>query len=126
MTKDTEKSKEVRPAKEPMDPVRKWTLIVLAACVGLMFWYLRADRVTPYTSQARVHALVVPVASEVSGTVIDVLISNNETVVAGQELFRIDPENYELAVENAEANLQSARQATGASSANVGRGGGVR
>ena len=119
MTKDTEKNKEALPAKEPMDPVRKWTLIVLAACVGLMFWYLRADRVTPYTSQARVHALVVPVVSEVSGTVIDVMISNNETVVAGQALFRIDPENYELALQNAEANLQSARQATGASTANV-------
>jgi multidrug resistance efflux pump len=122
MTNDTEnnsKSTDRAPSKEPMDPVRKWTLIVLGACVVLFFWYLRADRVTPYTTQARVHALVVPVAPEVSGTVTDVFVANNEIVTAGQELFRLDDSNYRLGVETAEANLQSARQATGASTAGV-------
>lgn len=106
-------------AKEPMDPVRKWTLIVLGACVVLMFWYLVSDRVTPYTNQARVHALVVPVAAEVSGIVTEVAVTNNEFVSAGQELFHIDLDKYQLAVDTAQANLQSARQATGASTANV-------
>jgi multidrug resistance efflux pump len=119
MTKDTENKNQAAPAKAPTDPVRKWTLIILGACVVLMFWYLRADRVTPYTSQARVHALVVPVAPEVSGTVTDVFVGNNETVTAGQELFSLDPNRYQLAVETAQANMQSARQATGASTANV-------
>ncbi len=106
-------------AKAPMDPVRKWTLIVLGACVVLMFWYIAADRITPYTNQARVHALVVPVAAEVSGTVTSVSVSNNEFVSAGQELFAVDRNRYQLAVETAQANLQSARQATGVSTANV-------
>lgn len=106
-------------SKVPMDPVRKWTLIVLGICVVLMFWYLRSDRVTPYTNQASVHALVVPIAAEVSGTVTNVFVANNEFVSAGQELFRIDSNKYQLAVETAQANLQSARQATGASTANV-------
>ena len=102
-----------------MDPVRKWTLIVLGACVVLMFWYLRSDRVTPYTNQARVHALVVPIAAQVSGNVTDVAVANNEYVAADQELLQIDRTRYLLAVETAKANLQSARQATGASTANV-------
>jgi multidrug resistance efflux pump len=106
-------------AKDAMDPVRKWTLIVLGACVALMFWYIVADRVTPYTNQARVHALVVPVAAEVSGIVTSVSVSNNEFVSDGQELFSIDRNRYQLAVETAQANLQSARQATGVSTANV-------
>ena len=106
-------------SKEPMDPVRKWTLIVLGVCVILMFWYLRSDRVTPYTNQARVHALVVPIAPQVSGIVTGVEVTNNEYVAADQELFRVDRDQYQLAVETAEANLQSARQATGASTANV-------
>ena len=106
-------------ARAPMDPVRKWTLIVLGACVVLMFWYLVSDRVTPYTNQARVHALVIPVAAEVSGFVTGVAVSNDELVSAGQELFQIEPNRYQLAVETAQANLQSARQATGASTANV-------
>jgi multidrug resistance efflux pump len=106
-------------ARAPMDPVRKWTLIVLGSCVVLMFWYLVSDRITPYTNQARVHALVVPIAPQVSGIVTNVAITNNEFVTAGQVLFRIDADQYELAVETAQANLQSARQATGASTANV-------
>ncbi|MCH8335369.1 MAG: HlyD family secretion protein [Proteobacteria bacterium] len=105
--------------KAPMDPVRKWTLIVLGACLVLMAWYLISDRVTPYTNQARVHALVVPIAPQVSGIVTDVAVTNNEYVSADQELFRIDRDQYQLAVENARANLQSARQATGASTASV-------
>ena len=116
----TEEESEQAPANAAMDPVRKWTLIVLGICVVLMFWYLRSDRVTPFTNQARVHALVVPIASEVSGTVTDVFVSNNEYVSAGQDLFRVDPNKYQLAVETAEANMQSARQATGVSAANVG------
>ena len=105
--------------KAPMDPVRKWTLIVLGACLVLMAWYLISDRVTPYTNQARVHALVVPIAPQVSGIVTDVTVTNNEYVSADQELFRIDRDQYQLAVETARANLQSARQATGASIASV-------
>jgi multidrug resistance efflux pump len=102
-----------------MDPVRKWTLIVLGACVVLMFWYLVSDRVTPYTNQARVHALVVPIAPQVSGIITEVAVTNNEYVSADRELFRIDRDQYQLAVDTAQANLQSARQATGASTASV-------
>ena len=105
--------------KVPMDPVRKWTFIILGACVVIMAWYLVADRITPYTTQARVHALVVPVAAEVSGTVTDVAVTSNQAVALGDLLFQVDRERYALAVEAAQASLQSARQATGASTANV-------
>ncbi len=105
--------------KPPMDPVRKWTFILLGTCAVLMVWYLIADRVTPYTTQARVHAFVVPVAARVSAPVTNVAVSNNQFVDAGDLLFQLDPSIYELAVATAEANLQSARQAAGASTANV-------
>lgn len=116
---ETEDSKESVDEKPPMDPVRRWTMYVLGACLVLVAWYLLADRNTPYTSQARVHALVVPIASEVSGTVTDVFVSNNQFVKSGDELFRIDRERYLLTVQTAEADLQSARQATGSATANV-------
>jgi multidrug resistance efflux pump len=116
---DQENTQVAKTEKAAMDPVRKWTFIVMGICVVLFMWYLRSDRVTPYTSQARVHALVVPIAPEVSGTVASVSVSNNQQVEAGQELFQVDTNRFELAVQTAEANLDSARQATGASSANV-------
>ena len=101
------------------DPVRKWTFIVLGACVVLMVVYLVGDRITPYTTQARVHAVVVPIAAEVSGTVTDVAVTSNQAVFAGDSLFQIDRDRYELAVETARVNLQTARQATGVSTASV-------
>jgi multidrug resistance efflux pump len=101
------------------DPVRKWTLIILGLCVVLMGYYLIADRITPYTTQARVHAVVVPIAPEVSGTVTEVAVSSNQDVAAGDLLLTIDRSKYLLAVETAEANLQQARQATAVSTANV-------
>jgi multidrug resistance efflux pump len=124
---DTDQN-EVQPNNKPAgetpqqaagNPVRKWTFILLTAIVLLLTWYLVSDRKAPFTSQARVHALVVPVAPEVSGTVVAVEVGNNQRVRTGQPLFRIDPERYRLAVETAEADLQSARQSMGVSSANV-------
>lgn len=105
--------------KVPLDPVRKWTFITLGACVLLMIFYLVADRITPYTSQARVNAVVVPIVSEVSGTVTDVAVQSNQVVAVGDLLFQIERERYEFAVQTAQANLESARQATRASSADV-------
>lgn len=110
---------EEAPPQAPQDPVRKWTLIILALCGVLMVYYIIADRITPYTTQARVNALVVPIAPEVSGTVTEVAVKSNQLVQSGDLLFQVDRERYELAVETAEANLQSARQATGASTANI-------
>lgn len=110
---------EEQPQQAAENPVRKWTFILLAAIILLLTWYLVSDRKAPFTSQARVHALVVPVAPEVSGTVVAVEVGNNQRVKTGQPLFRIDSERYRLAVETAEADLQSARQSMGVSSANV-------
>ena len=116
---ETKENEQAAAATKPKDPVRKWTFVLLALAFFLVCWYLVSDRLTPYTSQARIHALVVPVAPEVSGTILTVDVNNNQLVKAGQKLFGIDPERYQLAVQAAEADLQSARQAMGASTANV-------
>jgi multidrug resistance efflux pump len=118
---NTAKDAEKTPGKSrpPADPVRRWTKIVIIICILLLAWYLRADRVTPFTSQARVHAGVVPVASQVSGKVTRVSVSNNQPVKAGQELFQIDQDSYLLAVQTAEASLKAAREAVGAAKATV-------
>ncbi|PCJ92962.1 MAG: hemolysin D [Porticoccaceae bacterium] len=119
---DSDKSDQVEDApsvSSSNDPVRKWTHIILGLCVLLLIWYLRSDRITPYTSQARVHALVIPIAPEVSGTVSEVSVSNNQRVKAGQKLFQIDVDRYQLALQTAEANLEAAGQALGAATAAV-------
>ena len=115
-----EETPALEEAQSPQkNPVKRWTKIILVVCAALLIWYLRSDRVTPYTSQARVHALVVPIAPEVSGTITGVSVRNNQKVDAGQELFQIDIERYQLSVQAARAGLEQARQAQGAAQANV-------
>lgn len=110
-----------RPAtpQKAHDPVRRWTFILLALVVVLLICYLRGDRITPHTNQAKVYALVVPIAPEVSGTITAVNVTNNQPVSAGDPLFLIGSERYEYALQNAEATLDQARQAQGAAQANV-------
>lgn len=105
--------------KPPKDPVRRMTFIILAICILLFAWYLRSDRVTPSTSQARVNALVVPIAAHISGTITDVFVSSNQVVSAGQTLFQIDMEQFQLGVQTAQANYEAAQQSLGAAEATV-------
>jgi len=93
--------------------------VVAAFIVVSLLWYLLADRYTPYTQQARVQALIVPVAAEISGQVTEVRVRNNETVDAGQDLFAIDPEPFQIAVERAHADLEATRRKVGASTAGI-------
>ncbi len=102
-----------------MDPVRKWVLIFVALCALLLAWYMLADRYTPYTTQARVNAFVVPIASQVAGEIVAVEVHTNQHVKKGQLLARIDPARYELAVAAAEAQLALTEQNLKVSSSTV-------
>jgi multidrug resistance efflux pump len=106
-------------SEQKRDPVRLWTFIVLGLCIILMVVYLVGDRQTPFTSQARIHAFVVPVAPQVAGRLISVDVRNNDLVTKGQKLFSIDPGSFELAVQSAEAALKNTEQSIQAGISNV-------
>ena len=57
----------VQSAAKKKDPIRKITCGVLALCLLFFIWYVFADRLTPYSDQARVQALVTPIVPRVSG-----------------------------------------------------------
>lgn len=106
-------------SRAPANPVRRWTLTILAFCVIIFVYTLFSDRLAPYTPQAVVQAYIVGVAPEVAGRIVEVNVVDNEQVKAGQLLFRIDRESYEIAVRQAEARLATAGQNIGASTAGV-------
>ncbi len=101
------------------DPSRKAIRWVVVLIVLSLTWYLLADRMTPYTQQARVQAFVIPVASEVSGRVTRVYVHNNQNVAAGAVLFDVDPQHYKIALDRARADLESTRRQVGASTAGI-------
>lgn len=101
------------------DPVRWLTLFVFILCLFLFVWYVAADRLAPWTDQARVQGFIIPITPEVSGNVIKVNVVADQVVRKGELLLEIDPEDYEIAVRRAESNLELAGQDVGAGSANI-------
>jgi len=65
----------------------------------------------PYvsTDNAFVRAAKITVNARVAGQAVEIAVRDNERVRQGQVLFRIDPEPYQIAVDQAEARLGSAR-----------------
>ncbi|MFC5698974.1 HlyD family efflux transporter periplasmic adaptor subunit [Pseudomonas sp. GCM10022186] len=83
--------------------------VVPLLVVGLsLAAYLHGGRYVE-TDNAYAKADKVPVSADVSGTIIEVLVKENEQVAAGQLLFRIDPASFRIAVAKAEARLAQVR-----------------
>jgi RND family efflux transporter MFP subunit len=78
-------------------------MVGLALIVGMSLWnyYLEA----PWTRDGRVRADVVAIAPDVSGLVTEVLVRDNQDVKRGDVLFRVDPDRYQIALRQAEANV---------------------
>jgi multidrug resistance efflux pump len=94
-------------------------IVLTALIVASLVTYFIGDRLTPYSSQARVQAFVVPVAAEVSGKVLRVHIRNDDVVRPGQPLFEIDPDQYQIAAQRARSDYESVRRSVNASAAAV-------
>ncbi|EJM16959.1 multidrug resistance efflux pump [Pseudomonas sp. GM18] len=109
-------SKAPEPAADPAKKGIKWVMLLIVLSLA---WYLLADRFTPYTQQARVGAFVIPVAAEVAGRVIRVNVRNNQDVKAGDVLFEVDQQPYQIAADRARADLESTRRQIGASTAGI-------
>jgi RND family efflux transporter MFP subunit len=79
------------------------TLFIVAVGViaGRSLWLYYED--APWTRDGRVRADVVTIAPDVAGLVTQVLVHDNQVVKRGDVLFRIDPERFQLAVQQAEA-----------------------
>lgn len=117
-TPDKNKTENQQPDTKN-DPVKRVTKIVLYVVAFLFIWYVLADRLAPWTDQARVEAYVIPIVPEVSGTVEAIHVTQNQLVKSGDVLLEIDPVDYELAVQQAEAALEIAGQDIGADTAAV-------
>ncbi len=107
---------ETEPAQKS---VKKGLVIILAAIILSLLWYLLADRFTPYTQQARINGYVIGISSEVSGTVTKVMVKNNQAVKKGQPLFQLDRTQYEIALSKARSDLEKVLSQIEANTAGV-------
>ncbi|MDA8028973.1 MAG: HlyD family secretion protein [Nitrospiraceae bacterium] len=77
-------------------------LALLAILSGYALWHY--DRITPWTRDGRVRADWVSVAPDVSGLVTEVDVRDNQKVLRGEVLFRIDPRRFSIALAAARAD----------------------
>lgn len=90
--------------------LRRPLMLALPIAVGVLgaFFYLAQEQYVS-TDDAFIRAAKVTINARVSGQAVEIAVRDNERVHQGQVLFRIDPEPYQIAVDQAEARLGSAR-----------------
>jgi membrane fusion protein (multidrug efflux system) len=81
-------------------------VIVVGAVVA---WRHFAVRET--TDDAQIEGHITPISARVGGTVAAVNVTDNQTVAAGTVLLEIDPSDYRIALDRAEAELADAQAA---------------
>ncbi|MDP1026141.1 HlyD family secretion protein [Sphingomonas sp. KR1UV-12] len=100
-------------AEAPVARRRRWrpllmvSVPLLAAIVAGWFWFTAGRTVS--TDNAYVAQDKVAVSADVAGRIVEVGVTENQRVKAGDLLFRIDPAPYRIAVEQADAAIAGAQ-----------------
>ena len=81
--------------------------IVLAAFIALGVWW--HSTFSEDTDDAQINGHLIQVSSRISGEVLKVDVEENQVVKAGDTIAELDPSDYQVAVESAEAALASAK-----------------
>ncbi len=89
-------------------------ILLLVIAVG---WWYYSGRES--TDDAQVDGHIVPVSSRVGGTVMSVKVDDNQHVTEGTLLVEIDPRDYRVALQRAEADYADAQAVLAAAQAGV-------
>ncbi|WP_349644299.1 HlyD family secretion protein [Rhodopseudomonas sp. BR0M22] len=83
-------------------------VLIVAALGGGIAWWLHA-RNFETTDDAFIDTRSVLISPQVTGAITQVAVTDNEVVKAGQLLAKIDPRDYQAAVDQAAAQIQQAQ-----------------
>jgi membrane fusion protein (multidrug efflux system) len=92
-------------------------VVVVLALVAVGLWW--RSTYSEDTDDAQVNGHLIQVSSRISGQVAKVYVDENQLVKAGDVIAELDPSDYEVAVENAQAALASAQANAAAADVNV-------
>jgi membrane fusion protein (multidrug efflux system) len=91
-------------------------IILLVIGAGIFYW---RSTFTEDTDDAQVDGDLYQVSSRVTGQVIKVYVDDNQQVQVGAPIAEIDPKDYQVALEQAQANLASAQAAAIQANVNI-------
>jgi membrane fusion protein (multidrug efflux system) len=98
------------PAKKKRSPLRLVIMLavpVVLAAGGAYFWLTGGRYVE--TDNAYVQQNKISISADVAGRIASVAVADNQFVRAGDLLFTIDPQSYQIALSQADAALATAR-----------------
>jgi len=90
-------------------------MVVAVAILGIWWHYQGRES----TDDAQVDGHIVPIAARVGGTVLAVKVEDNQVVDAGTVLVEVDPRDYRVALQRAEADYADAQAALAAAQAGI-------
>ncbi|MDY0882005.1 HlyD family secretion protein [Dongia soli] len=99
-----------RPRKTLRERLRRPLMLAfpaLLALVGAIVYLVQEPYVS--TDNAFVRAAKYSINARASGQVVEIAVGDNQPVRKGQLLFRIDPEPYQIAIDQAQADLERSR-----------------
>ncbi len=91
--------------------------LLIAAGVGIYFWL--QSREFESTDDAEVEAHLNSISSRVDGAITHVYVDDNQIVKAGEPLVDLDPRDFQVAVDQARAQVAQARSQVTAQQPNV-------
>ncbi|HED3138028.1 efflux RND transporter periplasmic adaptor subunit [Citrobacter farmeri] len=90
--------------------LKYFSTIVIAALAILAGWFMwNYYMQSPWTRDGKVRAEQVSITPQVSGTIVELLVKDNQFVNVGDLLFRIDKTPFHIAELNAQAQLAKAQ-----------------
>jgi membrane fusion protein (multidrug efflux system) len=93
-------------------------VVVLLVAVAALYLYYH-NRET--TDDAQVDGHITPIGAKISGRISAVLVNDNQPVKAGQVIVKIDPRDYQAALDQAQAALSVAEEDARSAGADVPR-----
>jgi membrane fusion protein (multidrug efflux system) len=91
-------------------------LLVIVVAGGLFYW---RSTYSEDTDDAQISGHLIQISARINGQVAKVNVDENQYVPKGTVIAELDPADYQVAVENAEAGLASAKAAAEAAKVNV-------
>ena len=85
------------------------TVVLFAIALFMLAQMWQLYMLSPWTRDGTVRVEVTNIAPEVSGTVRNIFVKDNQYVQRGEKLFEIDPVRFQLAIDQAQAAVESAK-----------------
>jgi len=111
-----DESTEIVPPQSRRRGIIIVVLVVLVVVAVAVWWH---STFSESTDDAQINGHLIQVSSRIGGQVAKVDVDENQVVKAGDAIAELDPRDYQVAVENAEAALASAQANAAAANVNV-------